>query len=380
MKKVLVFIWCLATMNSLFAQEVNPADSISLTPDSLYLNNDEIPKEDVENLLLLTIDSLKQEITTFRNQYSAEVKNKPKVIRDTIIVHSDEHITSSIDSLAYELSILCKVNETTLKYAKDSFNKVRESIYTLYIILSLLILIISVSLFLIIKINNELAVYKDNSIEFHDKPDGNHDDRLIEDNILNEIKDIKEMIVTMQMPVMHNSIDLNNNDIVTEKADATIVNRPSLESYNNCVYEFIKLNDHIFSLRRRETKNLVFALYAYLATLDNNKDQVNALIRDCNLAEDEKVQFISLVDEIQNFIEHKIQIINNWLKYDSESEVKSYAESIRIPINQVFNKDLDRDIVGDDLSGQTITMVHKLGFYFPGNTIKPYREKSVVSA
>ena len=92
------------------------------------------------------------------------------------------------------------------------------------------------------------------------------------------------------------------------------------------------------------------------------------------------MQFISLVDEIENFIGHQIPIINKWLRCEPGSEIRSYEDAVRIPIGRMFNADMDRDILGDDLSGRTITMIHKLGFYFPGNTIKSYREKSIVSA
>ena len=51
-----------------------------------------------------------------------------------------------------------------------------------------------------------------------------------------------------------------------------------------------------------------------------------------------------------------------------------------MPEGLTFDESLDEDVLGDNIDGQQITMVHKMGFYFPGNTIKPYREKSVVSA
>ena len=68
---------------------------------------------------------------------------------------------------------------------------------------------------------------------------------------------------------------LINGDEIAE----TVV-KPSLESYNNSVYEFIKLNDHINSLRKRENKTLILALYKYLAKLENDKEKVLKIAKD----------------------------------------------------------------------------------------------------
>lgn len=382
MKKIFVFfIWCIVAFTPLFAQETHSDESNAKILDSLCINNVEVANEQVNNHLLLRIDSLKLEVAAFRQQYSRELRKKTKVIKDTIVVHSDAHIVSSIDSLANELNSLNKFNNSSMNCIKQSLIRNWEGILILIVFLLILLILSLVTLFLFFRRMNRIntsvnAVYcklneQDNVLNCE------QDDRISYNNILCEIEGLKERLMAMC-----EIIDANKLGTIKEYGDeiAETVVKPSLESYNNSVYEFIKLNDHINSLRKRENKTLILALYKYLAKLENDKEKVLILIRECNLVEDEKVQFISLVDEIENFIGHQIPIINKWLRCEPGSEIISYEDAVRIPIGRMFNADMDRDILGDDLSERTITMVHKLGFYFPGNTIKSYREKSIVSA
>lgn len=381
MKKTFALVWCLVACVPLFAQERPTEEHSANKIDSLCINNDEVVIEEVNNHLLLTIDSLKSEVAAFRLQYSQELRKKPKVIRDTIVVHSDAHIVSSIDSLANELNSLNKFNNSSIDCIKQSLIRTWDGILILMVFLSILLILALVTLFIIFKRMNKIntsvnAVYCKLN-EQDNVQNCEPDDRISYNNILCEIEGLKERLMAMC-----EIIDANKPSTIKEYGDeiAETVVKPSLESYNNSVYEFIKLNEHINSLKKRENKILILALYKYLAKLENDKEKAYQLIRECNLIEDEKVQFVSLVDEIENFIGHQIPIINKWLRCEPNSEIRSYEDAVRIPIGQVFNADMDRDILGDDLSGRTITMIHKLGFYFPGNTVKSYREKSIVSA
>jgi len=381
MRKIFVLIWCLVAFNSLFAQETLSTDSVTYKPDSLYINNGETVEEESNRHLLLMLDSLNREFATFRQQYSRELRNRPKIIRDTIIIHSDIHVVSSIDSLANELNCLNKLNNSSMDCIKQSLNRTLDGILILIISLSILLLLLFVTLFIIFRrmneINTTVNALRSKFNEQENMQNCELDDRISYNNILCEIKGLKERLMAMC-----EIVDANKQGAIKEDGDeiAEVVVKPNLESYNNSVYEFIKLNEHINSLRKRENKTLILALYKYLAKQENNKEKVYKLIHEYNLVEDEKVQFISLTDEIENFIVHKIPIINKWLRCEPDSEIKSYEDAVRIPIGQTFNTDMDRDILGEDLSGQTIMMVHKLGFYFPGNTVKSYREKSIVSA
>lgn len=381
MKKILVLIWCIVAIIPLYAQERPTEEHSANKIAPLCFNNGEVVIEEVNNYLLLTIDSLKSEVAAFRQQYSRELRKKTKVIRDTIVVHSDAHMVSSIDSLANELNSLNKFNNSSMDCIKQSLTRSWDGILILIVPLLILLILSLVTLFIIFRRMNMIntsvnAVYcklnEQDNVQNYEP-----DDRISYNNILCEIEVLKERLM-----VMCEIIDANKLCTTKEDGDeiAEVVVKPSLESYNNSVYEFIKLNDHINSLRKRENKILILSLYKYLAMLENDKEKVSILIRESNLVEDEKVQFFSLVDEIENFIGHQIPIINKWLSCEPGIEIRSYEDAVRIPIGRMFNADMDRDILGDDLSGRTISMVHKLGFYFPGNTIKSYREKSIVSA
>lgn len=155
--------------------------------------------------------------------------------------------------------------------------------------------------------------------------------------------------------------------------------KPTLESYNHSVNEFRTINDHVNSLRRKETRILLHSMYRFLALQDTDASQLFQQIRETNISDNEKEQFVSLVSQIQTFLVKKKPIIDSWLSFEPKDGVHDYLSGLRLPIGQDFDKNLDRDILGDDLTGQTINIVHKMGFYFPGNTIAPYRELSIVS-
>ena len=156
--------------------------------------------------------------------------------------------------------------------------------------------------------------------------------------------------------------------------------KPSLEAYNTSVYEFTVINDHVANLRKRDTKPLVMAMYRFLSLQSVDKTAILSQIRSANISEDVMEQFVALVSRIEAFLTQKKPIIDAWLYYVPKDDVVSYELAIRMPEGLIFDESLDEDVLGDNIDGQQITMVHKMGFYFPGNTIKPYRAKSVVSA
>lgn len=159
----------------------------------------------------------------------------------------------------------------------------------------------------------------------------------------------------------------------------SVVERPTLEAYNASVYEFVTINDHIHNLRKKETKGMVLAMYRYFALHTTDKAQLLSEIRTANVSDDVKEQFVALVSRINNFFVQKKPIIDGWLYYEPKDGINNYESAIRMPEGLTFDDNLDEDVLGDDITGQQVSMVHKIGYYFPGNTIKPYREKSIVS-
>ena len=97
-----------------------------------------------------------------------------------------------------------------------------------------------------------------------------------------------------------------------------------------------------------------------------------------NISENRKEQFVSLVSQIQSFLKQRKPIIDAWLYNDSRDNVKDYLTGLRLPIGELFDEDLDRDVLGEASTGQMIKFVQRMGYYFPGNTVAAYREKSIV--
>ena len=174
--------------------------------------------------------------------------------------------------------------------------------------------------------------------------------------------------------------DKNSVQTAPTEQDSPVLTKPSLDAYNTSVYEFTTLNDHVANLRKKETKPLVLAMYRFLAMRTEDKAALLESIRSTQIPDDTMEQFVALVSRISDFLIHKKPIIDAWLYWEPKEGVASYESAVRMPEGLIFDESLDEDVLGDNIEGRQISMVHKMGFYFPGNTIKPYREKSVVSA
>jgi hypothetical protein len=167
--------------------------------------------------------------------------------------------------------------------------------------------------------------------------------------------------------------------VVPVEPVSPVVPKPSLQAYNNSVHRFMTLNDNIASLRKKDNKPLIQAMYCYLSGRNEDVSGLMAQIRNSDMPEEFMEQFVSLVSEISSFLSHDKSVIDAWLAHSSEEGIADYMEAVRMPEGLAFNPDMDGDVFGDDNTGMTVKHVLKLGYYFPGNTIKPYREKSTVS-
>lgn len=163
-----------------------------------------------------------------------------------------------------------------------------------------------------------------------------------------------------------------------EATPAPAVVKPSLQAYGDSVHKFTVINDNIYSLRRKDNKELLNKMLRYLSGLEQDTAELIKEIRTFEMPMETKEQFVSLVSEITAFMSHDKQIIDAWLAYNDEEGIKRYESAVRMPVGMAFDPAFDSDILGDDNTGREIMYVFKLGYYFPGNTIKPYRQKSVV--
>lgn len=273
-----------------------------------------------------------------------------KIVRDTVIVQPDSAITASLQLLDEKVVGIAAQQELTLnqqKYCDDKSEKhwmILKWIIGIGIILILAILICLI--YLILHIRQFIRGYGVKTSQ-----DAKDDD------------------------LDNNSEQNNSIDIEIQKLE-----KPSLDAYNTSVYEFTTINDHVASLKRIDTKTLVLATYRYLAMQMDDKVALYGVIRTAQIPEAIKEQFVALVSRIDDFLTHQKPIIDSWLYWEPKDGIVSYESAIRMPEGLKFDANLDVHVLGDNFEGQQISMVHKMGFYFPGNTIKPYREKCVVSA
>lgn len=288
-------------------------------------------------------------ITSISPQIIKEVvikETKVKIVRDTVVMQSDSVLSTSFQTLNHKVDSIKEQQKLALEQQKvlvdsiDDNMKVLKWIIGIGMILTLAIIICLIQLLLQIR-----RFLKDHDV----KPTQAISDEKLDDE---------------------NSG--NSEDTKPEK--------PTLDAYNASVYEFTTINDHVSNLRRKDTKPLVMAMYRYLSLRSVDKAALLSDIRSSTIPEDAMEQFVALVSRMETFFIQKKPIIDAWLYWEPKDGVDSYESAIRMPEGLIFSENLDEEVLGDNIVGQQISMVHKLGFYFPGNTIKPYRVKSIVSA
>lgn len=278
-------------------------------------------------------------------------ETKVKIIRDTIVIQSDSVLFTSLQALNDKVVAIGKQQELTLEQQKVYEDKSEGHLVVLKWLISLGILIILAVLMCLIYL-------------------------VIRTGKFNKDQEVK---------TTQDDNPKDPGEKKTEQTDHIVPSppkpiKPSLDAYNTCVYEFTTINDHVANLRKRDTKPLVMAMYRFLSLQAVDRSTLLSQIRSANISEDAMEQFVALVSRIDAFLTQKKPIIDAWLYYEPKDGVVSYESAIRMPEGLTFDESLDEDVLGDNIEGQQISMVHKMGFYFPGNTIKPYREKSVVSA
>lgn len=278
-------------------------------------------------------------------------ETKVKIIRDTIVIKPDSALITSLQALNDKVDAIGKQQELTLtqqtvyKDTTEGNMLVLKWLIGITILLTLAVLMCLYYLVIhTVKINKGHEVKTTQDVNPKIPEAGNKEQTA-------------PIVLDLPKPI-----------------------KPSLEAYNNSVYEFTVINDHVANLRKRDTKPLVMAMYRFLSLQSVDKSNILSQIRSANISEDVMEQFVALVSRIEAFLTQKKTIIDAWLYYEPKDDVVSYESAIRMPEGLIFDESLDEDVLGDNIDGQQITMVHKMGFYFPGNTIKPYREKSVVSA
>ena len=293
-------------------------------------------------------------ISTKSSQIIKEVvirETKWKTIRDTVILQPDSAINASLQILNEKVAGIDAQQKLISKQQKFYEDKSEEHWLVLKWIIGvgiiLLLAILICLVYLILHTRVFIKGYGKDTIQ-DDK------EKILEDNSSGQ-----------------------TDPIVPETPKPE---KPSLDAYNTSVHEFTTLNDHVANLRKKETKPLVLAMYRYFAMQTDDKAVLLRTIRSSQISENTMEQFVALVSRIGDFLIQKKPIIDAWLYWEPEDGINSYESAIRMPEGLIFDKNLDEEVWGDNIEGQQISMVHKMGFYFPGNTIKPYREKSVVSA
>ncbi len=295
-------------------------------------------------------------------------ETKWKIVKDTVTIQSDSVLYSSLQDLNVKVADIS--NQQELLKAFENKAK-RNSTILLWLVGVGLIIMIGIIFCLIY-----LVIQTRSAIISH------HEESPIQNSADKESEQRREANGSSMIANSVQDETNDNSDSISSGMGANLVKpeQLSLEAYNASVHEFTTINDHVSDLRKKDTKALVLAMYRYLSLKSDDKLSLLAEIRSSNISDDTKEQFVALVSRIGNFLSQRKPVIDTWLFWKPIDGINSYELSIRMPEGLIFDENLDEDVLGNDIRGQRISMVHKMGYFFPGNTIKPYREKSIVSA
>lgn len=325
--------------------------------------------------LLSSLDSVKKSIKEINDKLLDIKAQKNRIIRvrDTVFIKNESIIQEQhehnmfIDSVLHDVNIQLALMQSEINNSKF-VGIIKWGVFT---IVGMLIIIMVFLLIMYINIRN----YKKYTEVLHSELKDNNGKTY---SLISEKASFIEGLIDKLGITINDGFEIIKHESL-HKSDLNVISsKPTLEAYNNSVYEFITINDHIASLKRKETKELLNCMFAFLSMHDDDSESLLIKVRESNIPDDQKRQFVSLVSQIQAFLENKKSVINNWLSVESKNGAQDYISCLRYPLGLMYDKELDRDILGEDITGYPIKWVHKLGYYFPGCTIQPYREKSLV--
>ena len=144
------------------------------------------------------------------------------------------------------------------------------------------------------------------------------------------------------------------------------------EAYNIAVDTWININDHLYSLGK--ARRQIQPVYRLLAGLQVSEEELTTALSALNNSQREEIK--TIVADIRQFMDVHRPIIDRWLEQD-KNEAGSFIEAVRMPQGQVFNPELDEDLLDDDIpSNALVTTVMRVGFLFPSSRTGSYRNKT----
>lgn len=363
--------------------------------DSLNLSSDEVI-EPQSSLFISVQDSLSRIVNNLRHELSIQKNKQSQVIvkkeYDTIYVITDnfleqtlsarfENNDSILESICHQISDLKRDSPD----GRTSFAGNKSFLW----LLATFVLIFGIMFWWIYKSfqrNKYLIEVVRGDIrkvgEYNDNISNSINDiRNAADDLPNQLTKLNSQIELIRSSMDNISGTKKNGDLESKDDDEGLPKppiKPTLDAYNHSVSEFQTINDQLYSLRGNETRNLLHSMFQLLALELKDDSHIKQQIREMNISENRKEQFVSLVSQIQSFLKQRKPIIDAWLYNDSKDNVKDYLSGLRLPIGELFDEDLDRDVLGEASTGQMIKFVQRMGYYFPGNTVAAYREKSIV--
>lgn len=189
-------------------------------------------------------------------------------------------------------------------------------------------------------------ILDENAVAVSQLKEFNHNLMLLTEQSLKESKDI--------------SLNLQNMIVSDKESSKTSSTEFDKVAYNDAVIAFQNVNNSIYSIRKYKSiaQKLLDSLYSGKTTVVES-------------------DYIDLEDDVRESIksvESKLNIFNasyrSSIQKALECQGYSWNQCVRFPLNELFIKNWDENILGDDMDdNDVISRVVALGYEFPNSIV-----------
>lgn len=300
-----------------------------------------------------------------------------------------------IDSTLSVVSETVKGLENELKIVKKDNNLYLNNVKVLYAGLIFIILILLYNIWntrkkyttgirLQKELLSDLHIVKQNEGVIRELNEGVS---FINEKLSSTHAQLKNELSTLVEPLQEQLIEVKNRvnelslSVVSDGLNNKLSQKQtkvSLTKYNDAVNAFVALNNRLYALKKY--RSVVLPCMRLLAGDQSIKvEDARMQIAASSLKTDDKASFSLLLNDISQFVSEYVSVIDRFLKEANEIGCYSFLECIRMPLNEMFDAEKDEHALGEEFAdSDRISVVLRLGFYFPQSTTQPYRVKSLV--
>lgn len=190
-------------------------------------------------------------------------------------------------------------------------------------------------------------ILDENTVAFSQLKELNHNLMLLTENSLKESQEIRLKLQKIIVPDNGSSISSSISEVDNV-------------AYNDAVIAFQNVNNAIYSIRKHKliAQKLLDSLYS----------------GDVKVTESDYIDLVVEGRESIKSVESKLNVFNasyrSSIQKALESQGLSWNQCVRFPLNELFMKDWDENILGEDMDDtDIISRVVSLGYEFPNSIV-----------